>query len=135
MAAAPRATASARRSHGPACPATVRRVRSVAAIVTASAAMLNTVRCHGLRARKVLNVVWLQAATTAISVALGPSRITSEAKFAAKASDIVSGCAFSDAGIGTDTLKIEVRTARTTSATNVVGRAICRLARADPARH
>ena len=32
--------------------------------------MLNTVRCQGFRARKVLKVVWLQAATTAISVAL-----------------------------------------------------------------
>ena len=88
-------------------------------MVTARAAMLKTVRCQGFRARKVLKVVWLHAATTAISVALGPSRITSEAKFAAKASDIVSGWALSGAGIGTDTLKTEVRTASTSSAPNV----------------
>ena len=40
--------------------------------------MLNTVRCQGLRVRKVLKVVWLHAAIMAISVALGPSRITSD---------------------------------------------------------
>ena len=88
-------------------------------MVTASAAMLKTVRCQGFRARKVLKVVWLQAATMAISVALPPSRITSEAKFAAKASDIVSGWRLSGAGIGTATLKIEVRTASTSMAANV----------------
>ena len=104
-----------------------------AAMVTARAAMLNTVRCHGFRARKTLKVVWLQAATMAISVALGPSRMISEAKFAAKASDIVSGWPLSDAGIGTATLKTEVRTARTSNAPNVIGCARCRPATADAA--
>ena len=69
----------------------------------------------------------------AISIALGPSRITSEAKFAAKASDIVSGWALSGAGIGTDTLKTEVRTASTSSAANVAGWARCSPASADAA--
>src|SRR5689334_21667502 len=106
-------------SHGRPWPATVRRTRSETAIVTARAAMLNTVRCHGFRARKVLKVVWLQAATTAISVALPPSRITSDAKFAAKASDIVSGWRLSGAGIGTAILKTEVTTASASIAANV----------------
>ena len=105
----------------------------MAAMVTARAAMLKTVRCQGFRARKVLKVVWLHAATMAISVALGPSRITSEAKFAAKASDIVSGWALSGAGIGTDTLKTEVRTASTSSAPNVAGCVRCSPARAEAA--
>ena len=81
----------------------------------------------------MLKVVWLQAATMAMMVALGPSRITSEAKFAAKASDIVSGWALSGAGIGTDTLKMEVRTARTSIAPNVAGRATFRWASAATA--
>src|SRR6187200_2677206 len=102
-------------------------------MVTARAAMLNTVRCQGLRVRKVLKVVWLHAATMAIRIELGPSRITSEAKFAAKASDIVSGWRLSGAGIGTAILKTEVRTASTSMAANVGTCVRCRPASAAAA--
>src|SRR4051794_17806602 len=103
-------------------------------MVTARAAMLNTVRCQGLRVRKVLKVVWLQAATMAIRIALGPSSITSAAKFAAKASDIVTGWGLGGAGIGTDTLKTEVGTARASGAENGAGLVRCSPAAADAAR-
>ncbi len=83
--------------------------------------MLKTVRYHGLRAR-ALNVVWLQAATTAITAESSPPSSSSAAKFTAKASDMVSGAAATWRGIGTVNLITDARMARSRSAKNSAGR-------------